>query len=50
LNELSKRPRHCPHKTPDKVEQRVIHLKKTTGFDAEQLNEESPLANNMLMN
>ena len=40
LNELSRRPHHCPHKTPVNIERRVVHLKKVTGFGAERLKEE----------
>jgi len=40
LNELSRRPHHCPHKTPDKVERRVVELKRATRFGAERLKEE----------
>jgi len=40
LQEKSRRPHHCPHKTSVAMERQVVNLKKKTGFGAERLKEE----------
>jgi transposase-like protein len=40
LQEQSRRPHHCPHRTPRAEERRVVQLKHKTGFGAERLKEE----------
>ena len=40
LQEQSRRPRHCPHKTPEPVVGLVVRLRKQTGFGAARLKRE----------
>lgn len=37
LRELSRAPHHCPHKTPEKVERKVLEARRRSGFGGERL-------------
>ena len=44
LSEHSRRPYHCPHKTPKRIEREVIAARQRMGFGAERLKEEFGLS------
>jgi len=44
LSEQSRRPHHCPHKTPKRVEQQVLAARDLAGFGAERLKDEFGLS------
>src|SRR5262245_34256057 len=43
LQELSRRPHHCPHQTTNGLEGQIVKLRKQTGFGAQRLQHEFSL-------
>jgi len=37
LRKLSRAPHHCPHKTPEKVERKLLDARRRSGFGSERL-------------